>query len=155
MHSSHRCTHRPCLTGAFAFAGTPGTTAQARKAAGRFLACARRRCTGAWPVRTTDVLIVVSELVANAVRHAPGPCTLRLRIDREALEIAVDDGGAEPPTPRTPDRAGGRGLHLVSALTRGRVTSLSRGTGKTVTVVMLAGVVLPCLPGARRGPRRR
>lgn len=69
---------------------------------------------------TDDVLLVASELVTNAVRHAPCP-SIRLRITRGdgLLLIEVEDGSAAPPVLRCHSDVGaesGRGLGLVHAL---------------------------------------
>lgn len=66
-----------------------------------------------------DVLLVVTELVNNAVRHAHTPCELRLSISPATLRIEViDEGPGTPdPLPPSPTRNHGRGLHLVDALT--------------------------------------
>jgi hypothetical protein len=55
-------------------------------------------------VREAAVL-AVSELVTNAVVHAPGPLTLRVRVDSSPV----------PPRPReaAPQDLGGRGLAMV------------------------------------------
>ncbi|MGW3375984.1 ATP-binding SpoIIE family protein phosphatase [Streptomyces hydrogenans] len=63
--------------------------------------------------------LLVSELVGNVTRHAPGPCRLRLLRSR-TLICEVYDGS--PTTPRIRRAAqtdeGGRGLQLVAALSR-------------------------------------
>src|SRR5262245_24824880 len=59
-----------------------------------------------------DALLVLSELVTNAVEHAPGPLCVQLHETRDRLCIAVED--TDPPPP-TSDR-GGLGLLLVSRL---------------------------------------
>ena len=66
-----------------------------------------------------DVLLVVTELVNNAVTHAHSSCELRLSISPVALRIEViDQGPGTPdPLPPSPTRNHGRGLHLVDALT--------------------------------------
>jgi CheY-like chemotaxis protein len=66
-----------------------------------------------------DVLLVVTELVNNAVTHARTPCELRLSISPVTLRIEVLDGGpgTPDPLPPSPTRNHGRGLHLVDALT--------------------------------------
>ncbi|MEU1529128.1 SpoIIE family protein phosphatase [Streptomyces fagopyri] len=63
--------------------------------------------------------LVVSELVTNAIRHAPGPVRLRL-ISEDALICEVSDAGATAPHlrhPKTTDE-GGRGLFLISQFTQ-------------------------------------
>ncbi|MEV6261120.1 ATP-binding protein [Streptomyces sp. NPDC051784] len=88
---------------------------------------ARRAAVGflhrSWPAlnqdRCDDFLLIVSELVTNAVRHAPGPSTLTLTTTAEALDIAVTDGSGAEPTPRAPDLSdgtGGMGLHIAEDL---------------------------------------
>ncbi len=66
-------------------------------------------------VMTTELL--ASELVGNAVRHARGPMWLRLLRGR-TLVCEVSDGSLTTPRIRhaAENDEGGRGLHLVSAL---------------------------------------
>ncbi|MGY5044509.1 ATP-binding protein [Streptomyces sp. 900105755] len=82
-----------------------------------------------------DAQLVVSELVTNAVRHAPGPGGLALEVSPDAglLRIAVSDGSRRPPVlpARDPARVGGHGLHLVTRLCEGLIT-LEQETGKLV-----------------------
>jgi anti-sigma regulatory factor (Ser/Thr protein kinase)/CheY-like chemotaxis protein len=61
--------------------------------------------------------LLVSELVANAVQHVPGPCALELTCRADVLRIAVSDSGPGMPDLRvmTPSSERGRGLHIVSA----------------------------------------
>jgi CheY-like chemotaxis protein len=65
-----------------------------------------------------DALIVVSELVTNAITHARSACDLRLRDAVRGLRIEVIDGGRGSPEIQCPtDQAEhGRGLLLVSAV---------------------------------------
>jgi CheY-like chemotaxis protein len=65
-----------------------------------------------------DALIVVSELVTNAVRHAHTPCEVRLTVDDAAVRISVLDTGEGTPDPRpfSDSKPHGRGLHIVGAL---------------------------------------
>ncbi len=67
-----------------------------------------------------DAEIVYSELVGNAIRHAPGPIDIRVQADEHGLvRIDICDTGAAfvlnamlPP----PDSECGRGLYIVSKL---------------------------------------
>jgi anti-sigma regulatory factor (Ser/Thr protein kinase) len=93
-----------------------------------------------------DVLLVVSELVSNAVRHAPGPCTLSLTQDQKQVTIAVSDSFASLPVPRSADLTsgtGGFGWHLLRSLAR-HVRITARPDGKTIMAVvprlLLAGI---------------
>ncbi|WIV54288.1 ATP-binding protein [Amycolatopsis nalaikhensis] len=65
-----------------------------------------------------DALLVVSELLDNAYRHAGGPVQLRLlrRHDPCEITVAVADSGSGAPRMRTPDPRGGRGLLLVDRI---------------------------------------
>ncbi|MFJ6919090.1 ATP-binding protein [Streptomyces sp. NPDC101133] len=77
--------------------------------------------------------LVVSELVTNALRHAPGPCRLELTLVGDGVEIAVSDTGEAFPTflPRDPARVGRHGLEIVTRLCAEVITK-PHATGKTV-----------------------
>jgi hypothetical protein len=66
---------------------------------------------------TMTTELVVSELVANVVRHARGPYRLRLLRSR-SLVCEVFDGSLTTPRPRRAawTDEGGRGLQLIAAL---------------------------------------
>ncbi|WP_445281455.1 ATP-binding protein [Streptomyces sp. DSM 118148] len=88
-----------------------------------------------------DAQLVASELVTNAVKHAPGPCALLLELapDASALSITVVDTSPELPRqpPPDPGRVGGHGLLLVNMLSGGlKVTPLPRGKRVTATVAL-------------------
>ncbi|MFK0152599.1 ATP-binding protein [Streptomyces sp. NPDC090499] len=82
-----------------------------------------------------DAQLVVSELVTNAVRHAPGPGGLALEVSPDAglLRIVVSDSSPRPPVlpAHDPGRVGGHGLHLVTRLC-GRLNTVAQETGKLV-----------------------
>ncbi|GAA5061214.1 hypothetical protein GCM10023336_38510 [Streptomyces similanensis] len=65
-----------------------------------------------------DVVLVVSELVANAVEHGQGTVGLRLRHTLEEARVEVTDGSPAPARLRaaSPEDEHGRGLLLVSVL---------------------------------------
>ncbi len=67
-----------------------------------------------------DLVLLVSELVTNAVRHGTPPVRLEVLADDDVVRIAVDDGEAGLPRPRTADddAEGGRGMALVDLLAR-------------------------------------
>jgi DNA-binding NarL/FixJ family response regulator len=68
---------------------------------------------------TDDVLLVVTELVNNAVTHARSGCELRISVNPVTLRVEVVDSGTGTPDPLPPSstRNHGRGLHLIDALT--------------------------------------
>ncbi|MFD6529747.1 ATP-binding protein [Streptomyces sp. NPDC060184] len=94
----------------------PEAAPRARRATAAFL---HRTGSALAPDRRADVLLIVSELVTNAVRHAPGPSALTLTITAGALDIAVTDCSCVAPAARTPDLTdgtGGMGLHIAEDL---------------------------------------
>ncbi|MGW7359965.1 ATP-binding protein [Streptomyces sp. NPDC054802] len=66
-----------------------------------------------------DALLVISELVTNAVLHAVPPATLRVRCTQQRLlRIEVTDGGPRPEPPSTADRheEHGRGMIIIDSM---------------------------------------
>ncbi|WP_329500111.1 ATP-binding protein [Kitasatospora herbaricolor] len=104
-----------------AFDGAPGTAAAARRFADDFLAEAQTR--HGVPVTAAlagTVRLVVSELVTNAAKYAPGPCLLDLELTVDDIRVTVWDTEARLPAPRSPDpaRVGQHGLEIVLAVCR-------------------------------------
>ncbi|MFJ6121541.1 ATP-binding protein [Streptomyces sp. NPDC092129] len=62
--------------------------------------------------------LVVSELVTNARKYAPGPCLLSLEIEDGAVQVSVWDSSTTLPTVLAPDpgRVGQHGLEIVMAV---------------------------------------
>jgi anti-sigma regulatory factor (Ser/Thr protein kinase) len=87
-----------------------------------------------------DAETVASELIANAVTHAPAP-TVTLRLTwlqgSRALGIVVTDPNPQPPVKRDPgkDTEHGRGLHIVEALSA-RWGWQPRDPGKAVYAIL-------------------
>jgi anti-sigma regulatory factor (Ser/Thr protein kinase) len=109
--------------------------AQARHVAATFLAQARTGHQLPVSDRAMDLTqLVVSELVTNAVKYAPGPALMDLRIDGDAVEVVVWDSDPVLPTARTADagRVGQHGLEIVMAVTQSLVTEPTP-LGKRVT----------------------
>ncbi|WP_346772007.1 ATP-binding protein [Streptomyces sp. JH34] len=67
-----------------------------------------------------SIQLVVSELVTNTRKYAPGPCLLNLELADGAMEIGVWDTESTLPVPQSPDpgRVGQHGLEIVIALSR-------------------------------------
>ena len=95
-----------------------------------------RDCGADWPEETLRVaLIVVSELVTNALRHGEGMITVAIETRSQAVAIAVSDHGSRGLTMlnRPPDADEGRGLGVVEKLsTAWGVRPSSEGPGKAV-----------------------
>jgi anti-sigma regulatory factor (Ser/Thr protein kinase) len=73
--------------------------------------------------RLRDAQLIVTELVANAVRHAAAedaPVRVEVRATREVMRVEVRDGGdgfdPHAIAPPTTARGGGWGLKIVGAL---------------------------------------
>ena len=96
----------------------PGEATSAAEAR-RFVA-ARLAEAGLDEVVDTAVLLV-SELVANAVLHAHTDLVVVVRIDEELITVEVHDGSAGAPAPKHYSSLSGtgRGLVLVEALADG------------------------------------
>ncbi|MGW7079976.1 ATP-binding protein [Streptomyces sp. NPDC054866] len=64
------------------------------------------------------VQLVVSELVTNVIRYAPGPCLLTLEVQGGAVEVTVWDSSTALPAVLAPDagRIGQHGLEIVMAV---------------------------------------
>ncbi|MGC4985882.1 ATP-binding protein [Streptomyces sp. DT193] len=116
--------------------------AQARHLAAAFLDKVRH--TQGVPVVTATVEIVqliVSELVTNARKYAPGPALLRLRVADSVLQVELWDSNPALPAAEAPDpeRIGRHGLEIVTALAQS-LTVETTPVGKRVIVhVVLAG----------------
>ncbi|MER5548298.1 ATP-binding protein [Streptomyces sp. NPDC001118] len=101
------------------FTGEPGSIAEARAFASRFLEQLRTEwCATADRRADGELLLVVSELVTNAERHSNGPYILELEGTDSAVTVCVyDSDSALPrPYPRDPERVGRHGLEIVYAL---------------------------------------
>ncbi|WP_380900267.1 ATP-binding protein [Streptomyces desertarenae] len=91
------------------FDGHSGTIALARDAADAFLTSLARSVPPGRERSRDDVLLVVSELVTNAVRHAPGPLTLCLAFTSGRVQVTVRDTSTTMPQPRRADLTSGTG----------------------------------------------
>ncbi|MFI6143383.1 ATP-binding protein [Streptomyces griseus] len=113
------------------------TAADARDKARSFLEALRKPATA---LETAEaVLLVVSELVTNALRHGGGTYTLRLTAHPDLIEAAVDDPSPQAPRLRAPDptgATGGFGWHMVNHLARTTTVTRRPAGGKTVTALL-------------------
>ncbi|MES4891203.1 ATP-binding protein [Streptomyces sp. NPDC096012] len=105
-----------------AFDGGGGCIAEARRRAARFLDRARSEHGMPVSARALDVTrLVVSELVTNAVKYAPGPVLLDLWITGGLVEVAVWDSNPALPLAHAaePGRVGRHGLEIVMSVVHG------------------------------------
>ncbi|AZS72461.1 ATP-binding protein [Streptomyces lydicus] len=98
-----------------AFEPEPVCVGRARRITTAFL--------GLWHVRgplADNIVLVVSELVSNAVEHGAGDVGLRVRYPDDEIRIEVTDGNPAPARMRSAgdDDVSGRGLLLVTVLAR-------------------------------------
>jgi anti-sigma regulatory factor (Ser/Thr protein kinase) len=117
-----------------AYDGQPASIAAARSFLDAFLTHVNQIRTVA-PRQWEAARLVTSELVTNAVRHAPGPCTVALAVRDTGLTVAVTDTSPRPPVPQRHDpvRIGSHGMEIVAALCLSVTTAPAPG-GKTVRV---------------------
>ncbi len=111
--------------------------AEARQAARSFLGTLGQPAVD--PECADTVILVVSELVTNALRHGGGAYTLRLAAHPGTIEVAVEDSSPHPPRMRTPDLVdgtGGFGWHMVNDLARATVVTPTPEGGKTVRALL-------------------
>ena len=112
--------------------------ADARHLTGAFLA--RLQAEHGLPVsaRAMDLTqLVVSELVTNARKYAPGPAWLELCVVGAMVEVTVWDSDPVLPVARAadPGRVGQHGLEIVMALAEG-YEARRESPGKRVTARM-------------------
>ncbi|MVO85433.1 MULTISPECIES: ATP-binding protein [Streptomyces] len=83
------------------------------------------------------VQLVVSELVTNARKYAPGPCLLSLEIQDGAVAVAVWDSSTALPAilPPDPARVGQHGLEIVIAVSQSFAVR-REPVGKRITAVV-------------------
>ncbi|MEV5357399.1 ATP-binding protein [Streptomyces sp. NPDC093516] len=124
------------IQAAVALGGDSADIARARHLAAGFLT--RVQAEHGLPVsqRALDLTqLVVSELVTNALKYAPGPMLLDLRIVGDVVEIVVWDSDPVLPVARAADagRVGQHGLEIVMAVAQGFEVQ-REPVGKRVTV---------------------
>lgn len=112
------------------------TVAGARARARSFLHGLTHPITGE---AAETVVLVVSELVTNALRHGGGTCTLDLTAYPDSVEVAVHDPSPQAPRWRAPDLdggAGGFGWPMVDQLSLATAVTPTSGGGKTVRALL-------------------
>ncbi|MFD5231442.1 ATP-binding protein [Streptomyces qaidamensis] len=120
------------------FVGEPHDVTGARLAAEEFLRDLARSSPPSAPEYWDDILLVVTELAANAVQYAPGPFALRMRRTFDGVHVILHDTSTTEPAPRPFDpRSGGGGIgwHLIHTLCD-QVSVVADDRGKDVHVFM-------------------
>ncbi|EFE71230.1 MULTISPECIES: ATP-binding protein [Streptomyces] len=120
------------------FPGELHDVTDARLVAEEFLFDLARVSTPSAPEHWDDILLVVTELAANAVQYAPGPFQLRLRRTFDGVHVVMRDTSTTEPAPRPfhPNRGGGGiGWHLIHTLCD-QVSVVSDDRGKDIHVFL-------------------
>ena len=101
-----------------------------------------REILAGWPAagHQDDALVVVDELVANAVLHAGTEIELRFALQDDRLGVAVADRSPTRPSIGRPGESAesGRGMLLVDALARSWHVLPRHGGGKVIRAVLVA-----------------
>ncbi|MEV7676714.1 ATP-binding protein [Streptomyces sp. NPDC088752] len=119
----------------YAFGGDDGCISDARHHATAFLNKARTEHHLTVSDRAKDLtVLVVSELVTNVLKYAPGPVLMELRATAEVVDVVVWDSDPALPTPRAPDpgRIGQHGMEIVKAVTEALLVE-QEPVGKRIT----------------------
>ncbi|WP_320777384.1 ATP-binding protein [Streptomyces sp. CRN 30] len=120
------------------FTGELHNVTGARLVAEEFLYDLSRVASPAAPEHWDDILLVVTELAANAVQYAPGPFRLRLRRTFDGVHVVLHDTNPAPPEPRPfhpKNGGGGIGWHLIHTLCD-QVSVVSDEQGKDIHVFL-------------------
>ncbi|MEU6688202.1 ATP-binding protein [Streptomyces sp. NPDC046832] len=119
----------------YALGGDDRCIADARHHAIAFLGRAHGEHHLVVPDRARDLTqLVVSELVTNARKYAPGPVLMELRITPRVVEVVVWDSEPTVPAarPADPGRIGQHGLEIVKAATEALLIE-QEPVGKRIT----------------------
>ncbi|WP_329140531.1 ATP-binding protein [Streptomyces sp. NBC_01476] len=85
----------------------------------------------------TDVLLVTSELVTNAIRHAGGVTAFTAVVEDGFVYVMVGDASSAPPVrspAAAPGRPGGYGWPLVCSVAEDVTVTTHRSGGKDIRV---------------------
>ncbi|MFD8423382.1 ATP-binding protein [Streptomyces sp. NPDC059668] len=127
------------LEASLALDGDGSRIAQARHLAAAFLTKVRDHYGIPVAAATVEIVqLIVSELVTNARKYAPGPALLHLRVTGPVLQVELWDSNPVAPAAKAPDptRIGQHGLEIVAALAR-TLTVEQTSVGKRITADVL------------------
>lgn len=130
----------------YALGADDGCIADARHHAVAFLDRAHAEHGVPLSARARDLTqLVVSELVTNARKYAPGPVLMELRVTAGIVDVVVWDSDPTVPAarPANPGRIGQHGLEIVKAVTEGLFVE-QEAVGKRIT----ARIALAETPGS-------
>ncbi|WP_393074658.1 ATP-binding protein [Streptomyces sp. LN704] len=125
----------PVLETSLTLDGDGSRIAQARHLAAVFLTKVKAECGTPVAADTVQIVqLIVSELVTNARKYAPGPALLRLRTTGRVLRVELWDSNPVLPAAEAPDpsRIRRHGLEIVAALARA-MTVEQTSVGKRIT----------------------
>jgi anti-sigma regulatory factor (Ser/Thr protein kinase) len=130
----------------YALGGDDGCIAEARHHAADFLSRLQGEHDLYVSPRAMDLTqLVVSELVTNSRKYAPGPVLVELRIAGASVEVVVWD--SDPTVPEAhaadPGRIGQHGLEIVKAIVQ-NLDIQRQSVGKRIT----ARIALTDMPNA-------
>ncbi|MGI5447341.1 ATP-binding protein [Streptomyces sp. CA-243310] len=119
------------------YTGRPLRADQARDAASEFLTALDPPAAES---TAQNLLLLVSELVTNALRHAGAVSSLKLRADHVRIQVTVEDPSPTRPQGRAPDwtgRTGGFGWPMVQRLAQSlTVVPAHPGAGKAIIAAL-------------------
>jgi anti-sigma regulatory factor (Ser/Thr protein kinase) len=117
-HTGDRLRDVPAKVSA-EYQGRPGDIARGRELARAFLADVRTAQGAPVSDRAVEVVqLVVSELLTNACKYAPGPSLIEVELVEDRVVVTVWDSAPVLPVPATadPGRIGRHGLEIVMAV---------------------------------------
>ncbi|MGW6834654.1 ATP-binding protein [Streptomyces sp. NPDC054949] len=120
------------------YTGRPLRPDQARDAASEFLTSLDPPTAES---TAQNVLLLVSELVTNALRHAGAVTSLKLRADHLRIQVTVEDPSPAHPRGRAPDwtgLAGGFGWPMIERLAQSLTIVPARPGGGKAIIAALA-----------------
>ncbi|MGW0363030.1 ATP-binding protein [Streptomyces sp. NPDC002990] len=114
----------------------PQRVGQARDAVAEFLARLRPFPS---PTATQDAVLLASELVTNAIRHAGAVTLMKLRADGGSIQVIVQDPSPALPQERDPDftgRTGGFGWAMIQQIASTVAVQARPGQGKVIAATL-------------------